>query len=111
MFESFNFRSTVRSDVDTTKMEFIPLKHFINRTIVVDGFFFTEGKFGRQVVIVNAENAALVNMPKRAVEQFDAIAKNDELVQAVLQGHLALTDIKAIKTKNGNTVSYKLADR
>lgn len=107
-FGSLNKRSTVREGIDTQKMEFIPLKDFCGQTIKCDGFFFTDGKFGRQVVVVG--NGYLVNMPARAVEQFEIIAHNEEALTAVLTGKLVLKDIKLVDTRNGQTTAYTLAN-
>lgn len=104
-----NTRNTVREGINTENMEFRPLKEFIGSEIHVDGFFFTtKGKYGKQVVVVG--NGSLINMPKRAVDVFEEIAKDDEKLQAVLDGHLKLTDLKTIETKNGKTTAYTLTD-
>jgi hypothetical protein len=107
MFEKLNKQSkTIKEGIVLENMEFKPLKDFIGSEIYVDGFFFTNGRFGTQVVVVG--NGAKINMPARAVEQFESIADSKELTEAVLTGHLKLTDINLIKTKNGNTTSYTL---
>lgn len=104
-----NTRNTVRIDVDTQTMEFAPIKDFIGQTVKVDGFFFTKkGRYGEQVVVVG--NNKLINMPKRAVEQFKTIYNDDELLNAVLEGHLAITKILPLTTKNGTTTIYELTD-
>lgn len=109
MFEKLNgSASTVKEGIVLENLEFKPLKDFINKTIRVNGFFFTQGRYGKQVVVVG-ENCK-INMPARAVEQFELIANNTEMVDAVLNGHLLLTDIKSIKTKNGTTTSYTFKD-
>lgn len=109
MFNELNqYRNTVREGVDTTEMEFKPLMDFCGETIICDGFFFTEGKFGKQVVAVGS--GYLINMPQRAVEQFEKIEENEAMLKAVLSRHLAITDLHMINTKNGTTVAYTLAD-
>ena len=110
MFEDYNVqRQTVRDGVNTDDMEFKPISEFVGQEIKVDGFFFTtKGKYGKQVVVVG--NGSLINMPKRAVEVFEKIADNDTQLQAVLNGHLKLIDIKPIITKNGPSTAYKFAD-
>lgn len=105
-FNNLNKRSTVREGIDTQEMEFKPLKDFCGQNIKSDGFFFTDGKYGKQVVVVG--NGYLINMPTRAVEQFEKIASNAEAVDAVLAGHLVLKDIKMIDTRNGKTTAYTL---
>lgn len=109
MFESLNNNvATVKEGINTRDFDFVPLKTFEGQLVVVDGFFFTKGDYGKQVVVVG--NGHNINMPKRAVEQFEKIASDGAMVEAVLSGHLALKDIKEIKTKNGKTAIYTLAD-
>lgn len=108
MFNKLNKQRTVQSDVDTRNMEFKPLKDFCGTKINVRGFFFTAGKWGDQTVVVG--NDYLINMPSRATEQFKIIADDEEMVEAVLNGKLMITDIKMVDTKNGKTTAYTLAD-
>lgn len=110
MFKEMNttYRRTVREGINTDDMTFAPLRDFCGKQLKVDGFFFTDGKFGKQVVVV--ANGWLVNMPKRAVEVFETIEKDDDMLQAVLNGHLLITDIKPLDSKNGTTTAYTLAD-
>lgn len=108
MFESLNIRRTVKEEIDTTEMDFVKLNEFIGRTVKVDGFFFTDGKFGKQVVIV--AEGKLINMPQRAVEQFEKIEANEEMLHAALTDKLGIKIDKMIKTKNGDTVAYTLID-
>lgn len=104
-----NGRRTVRDGIDTKAYEFAPLKDFIGKTIKVDGFFFTNSKYGKQVVVVG--NGACINMPKRATEVFECIYNNDDMVKTVLDGHLEIIDIKELPTDKGNdTVAYTLHD-
>lgn len=109
MFESLNkYRKTMQEGIDTSKMEFKPLKDFCGKSISVNGFFFTEGKYGKQVVVVGC--GYLINMPSRAVEQFEEIESNEEMLKAVLEGKLVLENIRMVETKNGTTAAYELAD-
>ena len=109
MFEKLNRRSTVKEGIDTQEMEFKPLKDFCGAKLKVDGFFFTDGRFGTQVVVV--ANGYLINMPKRAVEQFEQIAHDDKMLDAVMAGKMEIKNIKMLETKNGQTVAYDFADR
>lgn len=105
MFENLNsFAKTVRDGINLESMEFRPLKDFRGLTLKVDGFFFTEGKYGKQAVIV--ANGYKINMPKRAVEKFEQILNNKDMLDAVLEGHLALVDIAEKPTNNGTTTIY-----
>lgn len=109
MFKEMNkYTATVREGVDTSDMEFKPLKDFCGKRIKVDGFFFTEGKFGKQVVVVG--NGFLINMPGRAVDTFEDIEADKDMLEAVLNGHLCIKEIKMVDTKNGTTAAYTLDD-
>lgn len=111
MFNELNkvYKDTVREGIDTMSMEFKPLKDFEGKTLKVDGFFFTKGKYGRQVVVV--ANGYKVNMPKRAVKTFKSIEANDFMLKAVMEGKLEIINIKEIETSSGNdTVSFELHD-
>lgn len=108
MFESLNKSRTIMDGVSTEGMDFKPLKDFCGETIKVKGFFFTEGRYGKQVVVVG--NGYLINMPKRATETFEALAADKEMLAAMLKGKMEITDLKMIDTKNGTTVSYTFRD-
>lgn len=109
MFNELNNRiQTVKEGINTRDLDFAPLKNFVGQTIRVDGFFFTTGKYGKSVVVVG--NGFNVNMPKRAVEQFEKIYNDGAMVEAVLNGKLLITGIKEISAKEGDTVAYELTD-
>jgi hypothetical protein len=109
MFKELNtYKRTIREDVDTKDMEFRSLAEFCGKKIKVDGFFFTDGEYGRQVVVVG--NGYLINMPKRAVVQFDTIDADNDMVEAVLKGKLVINHIKMVHAKNGDTAAYELED-
>lgn len=109
MFKELNnFQQTIKDDVDLQKMEFKPLKDFRGQTLKVEGFFFTEGKYGKQVCVI--ANGCKINMPSRAVEAFMKIATNSKMLTAVLEGRLILTNIKETETKNGTTTTYTFED-
>ena len=105
-FGRLNRRHTVREGIVTENMEFKPLKDFCGKTVKCDGFFFTDGKYGKQVVVVG--NGYLINMPTRAVDQFMTINDDAEALNAVLNGGLVLADIKMVSTRNGMTTAYTL---
>lgn len=108
-FENANKRSTVREGIDTQAMEFKPLKDFCGQTVRVDGFFFTNGRYGKQCVVVG--NGYLINMPARATDDFEKWSQDKAAVDAILGGHLALTSIKMLDTKNGTTVIYNYTNK
>lgn len=104
-----NGKATVKDGIDTSDMEFRPLKDFVGKRIKVDGFFFTNGNYGKQVVVVG--NGYLINMPARAVEQFEKIYDSEKMLQAVLDGKLVIVDVAPLETRNGSTTAYTLEDR
>lgn len=111
MFEQLN-RSSNAVLKDGTKLEdmdFIKLRDFIGKEIAVDGFFFTNGEYGEQIVVVGG--GFKINMPARAVEQFKKISESEEMRKAVLDGHLHISDIKELKGKRGKYIAYTLIDR
>ena len=108
MFNELNNIQTVREGINTKEQEFKPLSDFCGKTIRVDGFFFTVGKYGRQVVVVG--NGYNINMPKRAVRTFDAIFNNEFMLSAVLKGKLEIINIEQKETKQGSTTIYELHD-
>nr|DAH52657.1 MAG TPA: hypothetical protein [Caudoviricetes sp.] len=108
MFAEYNYKNTVKEGIDTDAMDFLPIKNFVGQEIRVDGFFFTEGRFGQQVVVVG--NGYKINMPPRCVPIFQKIANDPEQLKAVLAGHLKLTAIKMKETKNKPTTIFDFAD-
>lgn len=110
MFKKFNKGSSyVREGINTRDQEFCPLSNFIGQVIHVDGFFFTNGDYGKQVVVVG--EGFNINMPARALEQFEAIKDDPEALKAVLAGKLIINEIKAGKSKAGkDTTFYNLDD-
>ena len=107
MFEKLNnnnYTRTVKDGIDLQSMEFVKLEAMAGQTVYVDGFFFTVGDYGKQVVVIG--NGYKINMPQRAVEQFEAIMKDDEMLEAVLNGGLKIVNIVRLK----KTTGYTLAD-
>lgn len=107
LFDSLNTttRRTIREDINLSAMAYKPLKDFIGQTIKVDGFFFTDGRFGKQVVVVG--NGYKINLPKREVAKFERIDQDDNMLGAMLEGHLILTNIEKWDTNIGTSVKFK----
>lgn len=108
---SFNFESknkgskkTVRDGINTESMTFKPLKEFVGKTLRLDGFFFTKGKYGEQVVVI-AEDTK-INLPKRFTEDFKEFRDNDEALSDILAGKLQLVNIREIDANEGKTVTF-----
>lgn len=73
-------------------------------------FFFTDGKYGQQVVAVCEDSKGKfwnVNMPKRAVEQFECIKADSEAVEELTTTGAVMGDIKEVDSKNGKTTGYE----
>ena len=100
-------KKTIRDGINLDDMNFKPLKDFVGQTLTVDGFFFTDGKYGKQAVVI--ASGTKINMPKRYVEDFEAIRDNDEALQTMLEGHMQITDIQMFDGKNGKTAICKFA--
>ena len=111
-FEKFNKKKrTVNESINTDELEFMPLKEFVNEDVQIFGFFFTEGDYGRQVVLVSKD--ALINMPARAVEDFEEMSEDGEIVDAIINGELTLRVgdiIKAKKKGRKDTVAFEYMD-
>lgn len=110
MFKELNKSSkhTVRDGIKTDEMSFKALKEFSGQKIKVDGFFFTEGKYGKQTVIIG--NGAKINIPKRYTPDFEAIRDDDAKLSAVLAGKLLLGNIHEGDSSNGKTVYFDYED-
>lgn len=113
-FKKFNYQGTavLPQNTDITSLEFKPLKDFIGEDLIVRGYFFTEGKFGLQVVIYTTTktypNGVKINMPKRYADDFKKFDEEDKA--AVLSGHCMITNIKEIETKQGKSIGLEFAD-
>ncbi|MCQ2053075.1 MAG: hypothetical protein MJZ03_03985 [archaeon] len=99
---------TVADGIDTSKMEFVALKDQCGKEFILKGFFFTTGKYGREIVVVTDD--VLINIPKRYVEQFEAIKADPDMLEALLDGKCKITNIKMGDTSNGKTVFFDFAD-
>lgn len=110
MFKDLNktTRNTIKEGIDLQALSFVKLNEFVGKTILVDGFFFTNGDYGKQIVVVG--NGYKINLPARYVEAFETIQSSDEMLEAMFSGHMALTNIRAIKTKQGYTTAFDFAD-
>lgn len=109
-FSNLNKANGVRpADLNTDDFDYTHIREYEGESLPVRGFFFTNGDFGRQVVVITDD--CFVNMPARAVEDFEKIENDPDAKQAVLDGELVLTDIESVKTKRGkDTVAYKFAN-
>ena len=108
MFNELNAKRTIKEGLDLQAMPFVKLKEMAGQEVKVDGFFFTDGGYGRQAVVVG--NGVKINMPQRAVSLFEDIKASPELTKAMLEGHCKLVNIREVQAKKGTTVLFELAD-
>lgn len=108
MFKELNAKRTIKEGIDLNDLQFCKLSEMEGKTLRVDGYFFTDGDYGKQVVIV--ANGKKVNMPNRAVRMFEDIDRDPEMIKAILEGHLQIIDIEPQKTKRGMTTAFTLED-
>lgn len=108
MFESLNRKRTIMENVNTEGMEFKKLRDFINTELPCRGFFFTANKITGEMQVVVVTDTCLVNMPRRAYEQFKTIEETPEMLKAVLEGKLTIAVHDMVKTRAGATVQYEL---
>ena len=108
MFKELNAKRTIREGINLTDLPFVKLSECVGQELHVDGYFFTDGDFGRQVVIV--ADGKKVNMPNKAVKMFEDIDRDPAMIKAILEGHMLINGIEPFQTKRGNTTLFKLDD-
>lgn len=107
MFNEMNKRRTM-PNVSTDGMDFHKLSEYVGKVVKVDGFFFTNGKFGKQTVVLS--NDVLINMPSWATKEFEKIENNDAMLSALLDGKCALTNIALKSTPKGDATIFEFTD-
>ena len=110
-FSSLNKGNGVRPEnFDTAGFEFVSISEYVGKDLPVVGFFYTNGKRGKQIVIITTD--CNVNIPPRYVADFEALEQNPAAVAAILAGELVLTNIKAVTTKDGyDTYAFDFANK
>lgn len=110
MFKELNkaTKSTIKEGTDLEDMQFVKLRDFVGQNLIVDGFFFNNGDYGKQVVLV--ANGYKINLPARYVEVFEAIQAEDSMIDAMFAGHMKIDNIRNVKTKHGFTTVFDFAD-
>lgn len=107
MFSELNKKRTM-PNVNTDGMEFHKLSEYVGKVVKVDGFFFTTGKFGKQTVVLS--NDVLINMPSWATKDFEQIENNDSMLNELLNGKCALTNIVLKSTPKGEATIFEFTD-
>lgn len=108
MFSKFNKKRTINEKIDTTNFEYRPLKDFAGEEVVIYGYFFTDGQYGRQVVLV-AEDC-FINMPLRTAQEIHEMLLFDGVSEAIIEGKMKLCNIEVMKAKKGTTTIYEYGD-
>lgn len=101
LFEKFNRGSNgvIKDGTKLEEMEFKKLKEFKGQELNVDGYFFTNGDYGKQVCVI--ANGYKINLPMRAVSIFESIDADAESKQGVADGKMMIVNIDEVKTKRG----------
>lgn len=75
--------------------------------MVLKGYFFKKGKFGKEITLVVDRAGELlgVNIPSWYIKTFEDLT--DEEVKEILDGKQALESVEAFETQGGNT-SYRV---
>lgn len=118
MFEQLNkdVKKTVKDGINTESMDFVALydkkrglwPEVVGKEIPVDGFFFVDGKYGKKTIVIGLGKK--IELPKRYTETFLKIRDDKDMLQAVLDGKLKLTDIHEVESDNGKSAAFTLAD-
>lgn len=83
-----------------------------NKTIIVRGFLITrETEYGRSVLLLiePVDGVELLYLPERYVEEFRAY--NDEEIDAILNGHMGLTNFRVREGKYKPYVVFDYVDK
>lgn len=90
-FRKFN-KSSRLFDIDTTDFTFVKAKDFVGKTIVIDGFYKQKNELsgGTQYIAIVAGVKQLINLPSTVNDMFIELEKNNEAIDAVRNGELAL---------------------
>lgn len=110
-FSSLNSASkkTVRDGISTKDLPEVKFGEYVDKEILVDGFFINTGKDGDWVVIIS-DGKKIVSVPSQYTDQFKAIRDNQEALNDMLAGKLKLVNIRPYTTKaKRNTYLFDFA--
>lgn len=91
LFDRFNAFQRIEWNVDTKGMKFNKLGNLYNHgqtQVNCNGFFFTNGEYGQQVVAIG--DTELYNLPKSKVDVVKEMIKEEGIVNAIKNKKLAL---------------------
>ena len=104
-------------NVDTSDFNYMKLEDLYNSKKnggsdvihTINGVFINESQYGENPVIINAENKALINLPKHMAGAIKYILATPELVQTVKDGKAGFT-IYTYESHNRVCYSINFAD-
>ena len=79
----------------------------VNDPMVILGFFFKNGKYGKEITLVVDRNGEQlgINIPNWYIKIFEDLT--DDEVKEILDGKQAVESVEAFETSGGNT-SYRI---
>lgn len=100
---------TVAEGIDTKTLDYSKAKDICfeeGDPIVLRGFFFQNGKYGKTVTLVTEKLG--INVPNRYVEMFEQFTPEE--VEQIKDGHLGISKIYMMDTDNGETAMLEFVD-
>lgn len=95
--------------IATEGLDFVKIHDLIGKgDIPVKGFFFSHSKKYNQDQVVVVAEGYLINMPGRAVDEFQTILDTPQYKQALLDGKMVLKDLEELETASGTTTAYDI---
>ena len=104
--------STVRNGIDTKDLAYVKAGEIAFQEgedeIILAGFFFQEGKYGKSVTLVTDDGRG-VNIPSWYVKRFESYTPEE--IEEIKAGKLKITSIDPeYQSKNGVTTLINFAD-
>lgn len=100
---------TVAEGIDTKTLKYVKAKEILfeeGDPIILKGFFFQNGKYGKSVTLVTDKLG--INVPDRYVKMFESFEPDE--VEQIKEGKLGIAKIYMISTDNGETPMLDFID-
>ena len=100
---------TVADGIDTKSLEYVKAKEICfedGDPMVLRGFFFQTGKYGKSVTLVTDKLG--INVPERYVKMFEEFDPDE--IEQIKDGKLGISKIYMISTDNGDTPMLEFVD-
>ena len=103
-------RATLPDTIDLREITYTKARDLVGEQfdpMILQGYFFKTGKYGKEITIVVDRAGELlgVNIPNWYIKTFEDLT--DEEVAEILEGKQALESVEAFETQGGNT-SYRI---